>query len=70
MTNRYEEVDESVDDILNNVQVNNFPELRNAFIKALFDTKRRSKGGVIVLGRIMKPNDFIRHFTKAEAASE
>ncbi|HBA55841.1 putative metallopeptidase [Syntrophorhabdus aromaticivorans] len=61
---RYEEVTESVLDMLREVRSQHFPELRNAKVKVLFDLKKRKSGGRIVLGRIMKTNDLIRHLTK------
>ncbi|MBA4417700.1 MAG: hypothetical protein C0392_07290 [Syntrophus sp. (in: bacteria)] len=66
---RYEEVTDDVLDMLRGVQAQHFPELRNAKIKVLFDLKKRTSGGRITLGRIMKTNDLLRHLTidKAEA---
>jgi len=61
---RYEEVTENVLDMLREVKSHHFAELRNAKIKVLFDLKKRKSGGRIVLGRIMKTNDLIRHLTK------
>lgn len=61
---RYEEVTPLVIDMLREVKTRDFPELKNAKIKVLFDLKKRKSGGRIVLGRIMKTNDLIRHLTK------
>jgi predicted metallopeptidase len=63
---RYEEVTEMVLHMLKEVKTGGFPELKNAKIKVLFDLKKRKSGGRIVLGRIMKTNDLIRHLTKDE----
>jgi hypothetical protein len=63
---RYEEVTPMVLDMLREVKSKHFGELKNAKIKVLFDLKRRKSGGRIVLGRIMKTNDLIRHLTKDE----
>lgn len=63
---RYDDVTDSVTDLLNQVQANYFPELNNAKIKALFDLKRRRSGGMIVLARILKTNDLLRHLTRDE----
>jgi hypothetical protein len=41
--------------------------LKNAKIKALFDIKKRKSGGMLVLARIMKTNDLLRHLTIDEA---
>ena len=63
---RYEEVTKSVLDMLKEVKSRDFPEVKNAKIKILFDLKKRKSGGRIVLARIMKTNDLIRHLTKDE----
>lgn len=65
--NRYEEAPESVYEVMREVKKEYFPELKNASIKMLYDTKKRTSSGMIVLGRIMKPNDLINLFTKKEA---
>jgi hypothetical protein len=64
---RYEEVTDDVTRILKEVQTKHFPELKNAKIITLFDLKKRTSGGRVVLGRIMKTNDLLRHLTKDEA---
>ncbi|MEN6320728.1 MAG: putative metallopeptidase [Syntrophaceae bacterium] len=66
MTNRYEEVDESVIAVLSTIRKKSFPELVNAKIKPLFDLKKRVSGGSIVLARIMLPNELIKYFTSNE----
>ena len=63
---RYEEVTPMVLDMLKDVRSKFFGELKNAKIKVLFDLKKRKAGGRIVLGRIMRTNDLIRHLTKDE----
>ncbi len=64
---RYEEVTDEVIGILDRVQTAHFPELKNAKIITLFDLKKRTSGGRVVLGRIMKTNDLLRHLTKDDA---
>ena len=64
---RYEEVTEDVWRMFREVKATNFPELKNAKIILLFDLKKRRSGGRVVLGRIMKTNDLLRHLTKDEA---
>jgi len=64
---RYEEVTKEAGKLLDEVQIKYFPELKNAKIIMLFDLKKRSSGGRVVLGRIMKTNDLLRHLTKNEA---
>jgi hypothetical protein len=64
---RYEEVTSDVQDILHEVQTAHFPELKNAKIIVLFDLKKRTSGGRVVLGRIMKTNDLLRHLTRDDS---
>jgi Putative phage metallopeptidase len=64
---RYEEVTEEATRLLDEVETKHFPELRNAKIIMLFDLKKRTTGGRVVLGRIMRTNDLLRHLTKDEA---
>ena len=64
---RYVEVTDDAFRLLDEVQTKYFPELRNAKIIMLFDLKKRTSGGRVVLGRIMKTNDLLRHLTKNEA---
>jgi hypothetical protein len=66
---RYEEVTDDALRLLDEVQTKHFPELKNAKIIMLFDLKKRTSGGRIVLGRIMKTNDLLRHLTKNEAVA-
>ena len=61
---RYDEVNEHVLDLLKEVRSQDFPELVNAKIKVLFDLKKRKSGGMIVLARIIKTNDLMRHLTR------
>lgn len=64
MALRYDEVNDHVIELINEVRSKDFPELVNAKIKALFDLKKRKSGGMMVLARIMKTNDLIRHLTR------
>ena len=66
---RYEEVTEEVKKLFGEVQAKYFPELKNAKIITLFDVKKRASGGRVVLGRIMRTNDLLRHLTKDEAVA-
>ena len=66
---RYEEVTEEVKKLFVEVQAKYFPELKNAKIITLFDVKKRASGGRVVLGRIMRTNDLLRHLTKDEAVA-
>ena len=64
---RYEEVTGEVNKLLGEVESKYFPELKNAKIITLFDLKKRSSGGRVVLGRIMRTNDLLRLLTKDDA---
>jgi hypothetical protein len=66
---RYEEVSDEVVTMLREIKVQYFPELKNAQIKVLFDLKKRKTGGMMVLGRIMRTNDLLRHLTIDEAGA-
>lgn len=61
---RYDDVNEHVLDLLKEVRSQDFPELVNAKIKVLFDLKKRKSGGMVILARIIKTNDLMRHLTK------
>jgi hypothetical protein len=60
---RFEDADASVDNVLDKIRDERFPELVNAKIKTLFDLKKRKHGGNLVLGRIQKSNDLIKKLT-------
>lgn len=64
MALRYEDVTDTVMEMFRRVKSQYFPELKNAKIKVLFDLKKRKSGGQVVIGRIVKANDLIRHLTK------
>lgn len=61
---RYDEANDHVMELLKEVRSKDFPELVNAKIKALFDLKKRKSGGMVVLARIIKTNDLMRHLTR------
>jgi len=61
---RYDEVNDHLLTLLREVRTQDFPELVNAKIKVLFDLKKRKSGGMLVLARIIKTNDLMRHLTK------
>ncbi len=61
---RYDEVNDHVMELLKEVRSKGFPELVNAKIKVLFDLKKRKSGGMVVLARIIKTNDLMRHLTR------
>lgn len=65
MSTRYEDAPEA-EPLLRKVRNDHFPELVNADILILFDLKKRGSKGMVVLARIMKANDLIRHLTTNE----
>ena len=64
---RFEEVTNDVYEVLEKVREKYFPELLNAKIKFLFDTKKRTKGSRVVLANIRKTNDLLKLLTAKEA---
>lgn len=70
MSLRYEDVTESVMELFRKVKSEYFPELRNAKIALLFDLKKRKSGGRLVVGRIVKSNELLRHLTKNAYAED
>ena len=63
---RFEDVTENVIELFDNVRREFYPELRNAKIKIIFDNKKRKSGGKLVIGRMTKTNDLIRHLSDDE----
>jgi hypothetical protein len=70
MSSRFEDAPDQVVELMNKIRQGNFPELRSAKIKVLFDTKKRKSGGKLVLGRMQKTNDLLRHLTIDESGDE
>jgi len=70
MPGRFSEVTSDVDDILHEVRQQYFPELVNAKILCLFDIKKRQSKGKIILARIKKSDDLVRHLTINETDNE
>jgi len=60
---RFEESSLEAKKVLQDVRDEYFPDLVNINILMLFDTKKRISGGKVVLGRIQKTNDLLRHLT-------
>jgi hypothetical protein len=61
---RFESASKEAVDLMEQVRGQWFPDLKDARIRVLFDTKKRTKGPMIVLGRMMKANDLIRRLTE------
>jgi len=60
---RYEDAAEAEYKLLEKVRSESFRELFDAKIKILFDLRKKSSGGKIVLAKIYKTNELIRHLT-------
>ena len=67
---RFEEVTEQVNTLAKEIQEKYFRDLANVKITYLFDTKKRSSGDRLVLGKCQKTNDMVKHFTIDEAQDE
>lgn len=61
---RFESVPEDVQEFVERIKNDAFPQLVNASVLVLFDTKKRKSGGNYVLGRMTKSNDLIKHLTE------
>ena len=60
---RFEEVTEEVNEILQEVIEENFPQLEGAAIKSIFDTKKRKSGNDYTLGRTKKCSEFEKYLS-------
>jgi len=67
---RFEDASKETVDFVNVVRKEVFPELASANIKVLYDIKKRTSGGKMVLGRMQKTNDLLRHLTIEDAKDE
>lgn len=67
MSIRYEPVERTEVALLEVVRDKYFPELWEARILLLFDTKKVLKGGTLTLARIRRSGDLIRYLTKDDA---
>ena len=67
---RFEDTPQSVVELANKIQGQYFPELTKVKTKYLFDDKKRTSGGKIVLGRCQKTDDLVKYFTIDEANDE
>ena len=67
MGNRYEDAQVDVRTLVGEIVAEFMPELINARIKVLFDIKKRTSRGKIVISRLQKCSDLLRFLTKDEA---
>lgn len=63
---RYEPVTSDVNDTLNSVQREYFPELVNVKILCVFNTRKKESRGKLVLAEIWKPSEFEKYLTLDE----
>ena len=68
--NRYEEADESLVEVFLDVVEKVFPLYQNLKFKLIFDTKKRVKGGKIVLASIELASEKVKFFSKDDVAVE
>ena len=66
---RYENATDDVIKLASRTIDSYFSDLSNVKIKYLFDTKKSTRNGKIVLGRCQKPNDLTKHFTLSESSN-
>jgi hypothetical protein len=66
--NRYADCDESLVAVFMDVLENKFPSYQNFNFKLIFDTKKRVKGGKLVLASMEIANDKIKFFSKDNVA--
>ena len=64
---RFEEVSGDIVKLASSIQCKHFPELSDVKVKYLFDTKKRTRGDKLVLGRCQKTNELVKYFTIEEA---
>jgi hypothetical protein len=61
--NRYQPVSDEVYEVLQEIRNNVFPELGNAKIMCVFDTKKKERSGKLVLADIKKCGEFEKYLT-------
>ena len=66
---RYEDVPDNVYEAMNEVRNQWFPELRNANILIIFDTKKRVSKGKVVLASIKATSELQKYLTLNESGS-
>jgi hypothetical protein len=70
MSNRYEPVTTDVEDVLRSVRNQWFPELGDAKILCIFDTKKKQSQGKLVLADIKKPSEFEKFLTMDDTTGD
>jgi hypothetical protein len=67
---KYDEVPESIEQMLEALKARHFPHLVNAKILLLISKKKMLKRGNIVLGKTVKPNDLVKYLSRNEAPDD
>lgn len=67
---RFQDATSDVEDLAREIIAEYFPQLRNEKIKYIFDMKKRTSNGKVVLGRCQKTNELLKHFTIDESGDE
>jgi hypothetical protein len=68
--NRFEDCDENLVHVFMEVLENKFPVYQNLNFKLVFDTKKKTKGGKIVLASIEPASEKIKFFSRDDIAVE
>ena len=66
---RYEDVNDKVYEMMNGIRNDLFPELRNANILMIFDTKKKISKGKVVLALIKSTSELQKYLTLTESGS-
>jgi len=66
---RYEEVTDEEIALTEELRKKYFEDTKQAKVKLLFDTQKRSSKGKLTLGRCKRADDLLRHLTQDEAES-
>jgi hypothetical protein len=66
---RFRDADEDVLAVVRSVREEYFTSLQGAEIKVLMDTKKRTSGGKIVLGRMKKTTELEKHLSIGESGA-
>lgn len=67
---RFEDVDETTDKMVQDLIASDFADLTGANVRVIFDLKKRKSGGMLVMGRLQKSNELLKHVTSSETLNE
>lgn len=66
---RYEDAGETEYALMQELREKHFDVTKNAWIKILFSCRKQTLGGKLVLGKVRKSDELLRHLTQIEAES-